>query len=310
MSASGLLYGGIAALVVAVFVLAAAVMPERQGKPGVTRGLATIDRRYARDIRAAGAGRAGGRADPFRLPGWLPDMAARLSPAGARNSMQGRLDVAGNPEGWTPDRVLAVKGLCLVVLGSLGVVLALRHPALLVLTGGVGAAAGFFLPDVLLYNSGLKRQRRLATSLPEALDLLTICVEAGLGFDAALAQIARNLNGPLAAEFARVLQEMQIGKSRPEAMRALAERTTVPELRAFVSALTQSTELGIPVANVLREQAKEMRVRRRQRAEAQAQRIPVKITFPLIGCLFPALFIVVIGAGVIQITHSLFHVLK
>jgi tight adherence protein C len=308
MSASGLLYGGIAALVLAVFALAGAVMPRRPEKPGVTRALATIDRRYTRDIRSGD--RVGGGADFLKLPGWLPDMAVRLSPASTRNSLQRRLDLAGNPDRWTPDRVLAVKGLGLVVLGSVGVALALRHPALLVLTGGVGAAAGFFLPDVLLYNSGLKRQQRLAVSLPEALDLLTICVEAGLGFDAALAQVARNLQGPLAAEFARVLQEMQIGKSRAEAMRALAERTSVPELRAFVSALTQSSELGIPVANVLREQAKEMRVRRRQRAEEQAQKIPVKITFPLIGCLLPALFVVVLGAGVIEIVHSLFHVLK
>jgi len=306
--ASGLLYGGIAALVLAVFALAAAVMPERPGKPGVTRALATIDKRYARDISTGG--RTGGGADLFKLPAWLPDMAVLLSPAGARNSLQRRLDLAGNPERWTPDRMLAVKGLLLVVFGSVGVVLALRHPALLVLTGGAGAAAGFFLPDVLLYNSGLKRQQRIVVSLPEALDLLTICVEAGLGFDAALAQVARNLKGPLAAEFARVLQEMQIGKSRAEAMRALAERTSVPELRAFVSALTQSAELGIPVANVLREQAKEMRVRRRQRAEAQAQKVPVKITFPLIGCLLPALFIIVLGAGIIEIVHTLFHAFK
>ena len=304
MSASGLLYGGIAALVLAVFALAIAVMPKRQGKPGVTQALATIDRRYTRDVGTGG--RTGGT-DLFKLPGWLPDMAVRLSPVGARNSMQRRLDRAGNPERWTPERMLAVKGLGLVVLGSVGAALALRHPALLVLTGAVGAAAGFFLPDVLLYNAGLKRQQRLAVSLPEALDLLTICVEAGLGFDAALAQVARNLNGPLAAEFARVLQEMQIGKSRAEAMRALAERTSVPELRVFVSALTQSAEMGIPVASVLREQAKEMRVRRRQRAEAQAQKIPVKITFPLIGCMLPALFIMVLGAGAIGIAHSLFH---
>jgi tight adherence protein C len=305
MSASGLLYGGIAALVLAVFALAAAVMPKRQGKPGVTQALATIDRRYTRDVGTGG--RTGGGADLFKLPNWLPGMAVRLSPAGARNSMQRRLDLAGNPQRWTPDRMLTVKGLGLVVLGSVGAALALRHPALLVLTGGVGAAAGFFLPDVLLYNSGLKRQKRLAVSLPEALDLLTICVEAGLSFDAALAQVARNLNGPLAAEFARVLQEMQIGKSRADAMRALAERTSVPELRMFVSALTQSAELGIPVASVLRAQAKEMRVRRRQRAEAQAQKIPVKITFPLIGCMLPALFVMVLGAGAIGIAHSLFH---
>jgi tight adherence protein C len=307
VSASGLLFGGIAALVLAIFALAAAVMPKRPEGPGVARALATIDRRYARDIRTSG--RPGG-GDFFKLPAWLPHIAVRLSPAGSRSSLQRRLDVAGNPERWTPDRILAVKGLLLVVLGSIGVLLGLRHPALLVLTVGAGAAAGFFLPDVLLYNSGLKRQQRLAVSLPEALDLLTICVEAGLGFDAALAQVARNQNGPLAAEFARVLQEMQIGKSRAEAMRALADRTSVPELRAFVSALTQSAELGIPVANVLREQAKEMRLRRRQRAEAQAQKVPVKITFPLIGCLLPALFIIVLGAGVIDIVHTLFHAFK
>jgi tight adherence protein C len=304
MFGSGLLYGGTAALVLAVVALAVALMPKRRGTRGVSQALAAIDRRYTRDNRTGG--RTGG-AGHLQLPDWLSDVAVRLSPGSVRTSLQRRLDVAGNPEGWTPDRVLASKALCLVVLGSIGALLALRHPALLVVTGGAGAAAGFFLPDVLVYNSGLKRQQRLAISLPEGLDLLTICVEAGLGFDAALAQVARNLKGPLAAEFARVLQEMQIGKSRAEAMLALAERTSLPELRAFVSALTQSAELGIPVASVLREQAKEMRVRRRQRAEAQAQKVPVKMTFPLIGCMLPALFVVVVGAGIIEIAHSLFH---
>jgi tight adherence protein C len=306
VSGSGLLYSGIGAFVLAVFALTATLVPNRQQKRGVTQALATIERRYTRDF---GAGRKGG-GGRLKLPDWLPDVAVRLSPGSARTSLQRRLDVAGNPPAWTPDRVLASKVLGLVVFGALGALFELQDPALLVLTGGVGAAAGFFLPDVWLYNSGLKRQQRLAASLPEGLDLLTICVEAGLGFDAALVQVARNLKGPLAAEFARVLQEMQIGKSRADAMRAMAERSSVPELRAFVSALTQSAELGIPVANVLREQAKEMRVRRRQRAEAQAQKIPVKITFPLIGCLLPAIFIIVLGAGIIEIAHSLLHAFK
>ena len=301
------LYAAIAALVLAIVGLAAAFVPTRPGKRGVPQALAAIDQRYTRTTDTGGQTRGGGH---FPLPGWLPNLVARLSPASARDTLQRRLDVAGNPAGWTPDRVLAAKALCLVVLGSIGALLALRHPALLLLTGGAGAAAGFFLPNVLLHNSGLKRQHRLAISLPEGIDLLTICVEAGLGFDAALAQVARNLKGPLAAEFARVLQEMHIGKSRAEAMRAMAERSSVPELRAFVSALTQSAELGIPVAMVLREQAKEMRVRRRQRAEAQAQKVPVKITFPLIGCLLPATFVIILGAGIISIVHSLFHVLK
>jgi tight adherence protein C len=308
VSHSGLLYGGLAALVLAIFALVAALMPARHGKRGVTQALAAIDQRYARGAGAGAGGRSGGTRH-LQLPEWLPGMAVRLSPSSARPSLQRRLDIAGNPEGWTPDRVLTTKALGLVICGAFGGLLALRHPALLIVAGCF-AVGGFFLPDVLLYNAGLKRQQRLAISLPEGLDLLTICVEAGLGFDAALAQVARNLNGPLAAEFARVLQEMQIGKSRAEAMRSLAERTNVPELRAFVSALTQSAELGIPVANVLREQAKEMRVRRRQRAEAQAQKVPVKITFPLIGLLLPSMFVVVLGPGLITIAHSLFHVLK
>jgi len=227
MSGSGLLYGGIAAFVLAVIALTAALVPRRQGKRGVTQALASIDQRYTRD--AGTAGRTGG-AGHFTLPDWLPDMAARLSPASARTSLQRRLDVAGNPQGWTPDRVLATKAVCVVVLGAVGALFALRHPALLVLTGGAGAAAGYFLPDVWLYNSGLKRQERLALSLPEGLDLLTICVDAGLGFDAALAQVARNLRGPLAAEFARVLQEMQIVSPAP---RQCGRWPSVPACRSY-----------------------------------------------------------------------------
>jgi len=202
--------------------------------------------------------------------------------------------------------MLAVKGLGLVGVGLLGVLYGLHNPEVLIIAGGLGAVFGFFLPDLLLYNSGLKRQDKIPRALPDALDMLTICVEAGLAFDAALAQVARYSTGPLAAEFARVLQEMQIGKSRSEALRSMGERTSSPELKAFISAMIQSAELGIPVAHVLREQAKEMRVRRRQRAEGQAQKVPVKITFPLILCLFPALLIVIIGPGIISIAHGLF----
>jgi tight adherence protein C len=301
VSGSVLLGVGIGAVALAVIAAAVAFMPARPEQPSISRALATIEARYSRDSRAGG-----NKKDPFKLPDWLERLAVRLSPAGIATVMQRRLDVAGNPAGWTTDRMLAVKGLGLVALGVLGALFGIRHPELLVVGGGIGAVIGFFLPDLLLHNSGLRRQQRIPRALPDALDMLTICVEAGLGFDAALAQVARNTPGPLAGEFARVLQEMQIGKSRAEAMRAMGDRTTVPELRAFVSAMIQASELGIPVAHVLREQAKEMRVRRRQRAEAQAQKVPVKITFPLILCLFPALLVVVLGPGIIQIAHSLF----
>jgi tight adherence protein C len=302
MPGSALLIGGIGAIVLAIAAMALALMPERQARPSVSRALATIEERYTRDAAA----RTGKTAEPFKLPDWLSRLAERLSPSGVATTMQRRLDFAGNPPGWTADRMLAVKGFGLLILGVIGALYGLHDPELLIVGAGLGAVIGFFLPDLLLYNSGQKRQQRIPANLPDALDMLTICVEAGLGFDAALAQVARNTKGPLAEEFARALQEMQIGKSRSEAMRAMADRTSVPELRAFVSALVQSSELGIPVAHVLREQSKEMRVRRRQRAEEQAQKVPVKITFPLILCLFPALLVLIIGPGIIEISHSLF----
>ena len=140
--------------------------------------------------------------------------------------------------------------------------------------------------------------------LPDALDLLTISVEAGLAFDAALSQVARNTDGPLAEEFFRVLQEMQIGLGRAEAMRALGERTDLPELRGFVSAMVQADSFGIPIASVLRVQASQMRIKRSQRAEELAQKVPVKILFPLIFCILPALFIVILGPAAITILHS------
>ncbi len=305
MFGSGLLYGGLGALVLSIVIVTAAVMPKRQGQPSVSQALTTIEKRYGRHGQAAAD-----HAQAPQLPVWLNGMAVLLSPAGVGSTMQRRLNVAGNPAGWTPDRMLTVKGLCLIAFGVLGALLGLHNLLLLVVGLAVGATAGFFLPDVLLYNAGLKRQQLIPIALPDALDLLTICVEAGLGFDAALAQVARNTQGPLAAEFARALQEMQFGKSRSDAMRAMAERCPVPELRSFVTALIQSTELGIPVGDILREQAKEMRVRRRQRAEAAAQKVPVKITFPLILCLFPALLVVVLGPGVIEIAHNLLHTLN
>jgi tight adherence protein C len=205
------------------------------------------------------------------------------------------------------DQVLAYKGVALLGGGFVGALAGSHAPARLVLFAIVGAAAGFWLPDLLIYNAGIKRQERIQKALPDSLDLLTISVEAGLGFDAALAQVARNTDGPIAGEFVRVLQEMQIGKSRQEALRGLGERTTVSDMRTFASAIVQADGLGIPVANVLREQANEMRLKRSQRAEEQAQKVTVKIMVPLVLCILPSLFVVVIGPGAISIVHAFSH---
>jgi tight adherence protein C len=203
---------------------------------------------------------------------------------------------------------MALKGVGLVFGLLIGVLLGV-HKAVgwLLLFALIGAAVGFLLPDILLRNAGQHRQEKLLNGLPDTLDMLTVCVEAGLGFDSALGRVATNTEGPMAEECARVMQEMQFGKSRTEALRSLADRTSVPEIKSFVSALIQASELGISVGTVLREQAVEMRIRRRQRAEEKAQKLPVKILLPLITCLLPAMFVVVLGPAAIKIVHTFNH---
>jgi tight adherence protein C len=294
-----LLDGVLIGLAIAMVVVAVAPAQSKAG--GIAGAAAVIEQRYAQHTDAE----QDGQASP--APPWLAGLGRRLSPASTAAKLQRRLDIAGNPERWNTERLFAVKAMGLIGLAGLGLLLGLHDATLAIPAIGAGGLAGFFVPDLLLYNAGIKRQLKIQQDLPDAMDMLTICVESGLGFDAAMARVARNSAGPVAAEFSRALQEIQIGKSRAQALRSLAERTTVAELRAFTSAVVQAGELGIPVADVLREQSKEMRLRRRQRAEEKAQQVPVKILFPLIGCLFPALFIIVIGPGAISIMHSLFH---
>jgi tight adherence protein C len=297
--ASVLLDGVFVGLAIALLVVA--VAPTRSRSGGIAGATAVIEQRYAQYTGADEESQGPG------APPWLSGIGQRLSPSGTVARLQRRLDIAGNPERWNTDRLFAVKAMGLIGLGGLGLLIEVHNPSMAILTVVIGGVAGFFLPDLLLLNTGIKRQQKIQQDLPDAMDMLTICVESGLGFDAAMARVARNSKGPVAAEFSRALQEIQIGKSRSQALRSLADRTTVAELRSFTSAVVQAGELGIPVADVLREQAAEMRLRRRQRAEEKAQQVPVKILFPLIGCLFPALFIIVIGPGAISIMHSLFH---
>jgi tight adherence protein C len=294
-----LLDGVLVGLAIAMVVVA--LVPARSKADGIAAATAVIEQRYAQHADTDEDGQAPA------APPWLAGIGRRLSPSGTAAKLQRRLDIAGNPERWNTDRLFAAKAMGLAGLAGLGLLIGLHDLTLAVPAIGLGGLAGFFLPDLLLINTGIKRQQKIQRDLPDSMDMLTICVESGLGFDAAMARVARNSEGPVAAEFSRALQEIQIGKSRAQALRSLAERTTVAELRAFTSALVQAGELGIPVADVLREQSKEMRLRRRQRAEEKAQQVPVKILFPLIGCLFPALFIIVMGPGAISIMHSFSH---
>ena len=230
----------------------------------------------------------------------------RISGADTAERIRRKLDLAGNPAGWTVDRVLSGKviGAVAGLVGGLLFQLMLTSPAIKIVIVVGAVVVGFFAPNLYLYQKSHERADRLQHDLPDAIDLLTISVESGLGFDAALQQVARNTEGPLAEELSRVMREMQIGQGRADALRAMGERTSVADLRTFVGAMVQADAFGIPVAQVLRVQSAEMRVKRRQRAEEKAQQVPVKITIPLIFCILPTLFIAVMGPAVLSIMDS------
>ena len=234
----------------------------------------------------------------------LGDAAKRLTPAGVVQRLRQELLYAGSPEGWDAERILVIKLLLTAGLGLIGflasIALGPTAPMVFVLTG-FGLFVGWFAPEWVLRSRAGKRQEEIARTLPDALDLLSITVEAGLGFDAALQRVSREMGGALGQEMFRVVQEMRLGRSRQEALRGLAQRSNVPSLREFVLAMIQADIFGISISQVLRVQADELRVRRRQAVEEKAQRIPIKMLFPLILFILPATFIVLTGPGVLRI---------
>ena len=236
----------------------------------------------------------------------LKQFARRMTPSGLVESLEKRIILAGRPEAWPIERVLAAK-LILAAMGLLvGVVRISSAPGRMsVFLAIIAVAAGYFIPDLLLSARGKNRQLEIQLKLPDTLDQLMICVEAGLGFEAALARAGRTGTGPLADEIVRTLQEMQVGSTRAQALRNLTARTDVPELRRFVLALQQAEAYGMPLADVLRTQSAELRVKRRQRAEEHAMKIPVKVIFPLVFCILPTLFIVILGPAGIRMARFL-----
>lgn len=300
---------GVVLVLVALLLVGMALTPDAGQTSGVTRSLAAIqaitsapkplrdelDRPFAERVLEPLQARA------LRL-------GRRLSGAESAERIRKKLDFAGNPRDWSVDRVVSGKVIGAVsltlVAGALALVVGVSVPIAIVMLLG-GLAVGFFVPDLYLYQKTYERTERMQRELADAIDLMTISVESGLGFDAALQQVARNTEGPLADEFSRVLREMQIGQGRAVALRALGDRTNVPDLKAFVGAMVQADSFGIPIGQVLRTQSTEMRVKRRQRAEHKAQQVPVKITVPLIFCILPCLFIAVMGPAVISIMENM-----
>lgn len=230
-----------------------------------------------------------------------------ITPAGYLDRVRRKLARAGAPELSAVDRFLVLKILC-TVLAPVSAVILLVVVGLGGLSGlllaGLTALVLFLGPDVLLDRRVERRVRSMQIALPEVIDLLVISVEAGLGFEQALDRVVLSVPGPLSDEFARMLGEVRAGASRSEAMRALEERLDFPEIRTFILAMLQADTFGVSIARVLRTQADELRVRRRQAAQERAQKAPVKMLIPMVFCIFPALFVVVLGPAALEIADN------
>lgn len=293
----GPVLAAVAAVSVALPLLGWAVLarPDRvqqQVRANLTRRLQPAE------AEATGAG-GGSR------PSVLHSLVRRLTPSSTERRLERLLSRAGRPAAWPMERLLAAKVLLPLVVAVLGALYLHSTPRpLMVLVVLVALVVTHLLPELLLHSRGLERGAAITLALADTLDQMTIAVEAGLGFDSAMARAGRNGKGPLADELVRTLQDIQMGHSRRLAYEGLAERSNVPDLRHFVRAVLQADAYGIAVADVLRTQAAEMRMKRRQRAEEKAMQIPVKVIFPLMLCILPCLFIVLLGPAVLDIVAT------
>jgi tight adherence protein C len=250
--------------------------------------------------RPALAGRSG--------PGASARLARSLTPQGTTARINRLLATAGRPAAWPLPKVVAAKLVLAAVSGSLGALVLLARPgAFFAVVVVLVTVVAYFVPELLLHSRGQERQQEIQLELADTLDQMTIAVEAGLGFESAMARAGQTGKGPLAEELVRTLQDIAVGQPRREAYLAMAERTGVTDLRRFIRAVVQADAYGVSIADVLRTQAAEMRLKRRQRAEEKAMQIPVKVIFPLILCILPTLFIVLLGPAAMDIAKAFSH---
>jgi tight adherence protein C len=245
------------------------------------------------------------------LVGRLSSSVSRVTSSSFTDRTEKRLALAGNPGDLRVADWIGIKAI-VAILGAIlffflfGVVGLLGFPFLIgVLLAAVGGLFGYTIPEFWLGGRIKKRQHAILLMIPDALDLLTISVRAGLGFDSALGKVVEKLPGALSDEFRRALAEVRVGKQRREALRDIVSRTEVPPLTNFIGAIIQAEQLGVSISKVLQVQSEQLRIERRQRAEEAAAKAPIKMLFPLVGCIFPSLFIVILGPAIILIVINL-----
>ena len=242
------------------------------------------------------------------LAGRLSGAVARFTSSSFTDRTERRLAMAGNPGEMKVSDWLGIKAIAAGVTAGVaflifGIIIGdLVQGMLLAL---VGLGIGYLAPEFWLGSRIRKRQKGIILQIPDALDLLTISVRAGLGFDAALGKVVEKLKGPLVDEFRRALAEVRVGKARREALRDIVPRTEVQPLTNFIGAIIQAEQLGVSISKVLQVQSEQLRIERRQRAEEMAAKAPIKMLFPLVGCIFPSLFVVILGPALILIMQNL-----
>jgi tight adherence protein C len=288
------LYVGLGALAVSVPLV---LVGARRAKATATAQRETVRYLGQDGFVTVPAGRA---ASPSRI---FAGIGRRLSPRSYLAGLRERLAKAGDRR--SVEQFLALKGMGFACGVTFGIVVTMSSPGAGIPLGTLVAALGLFAPDVLLRRRIDSRSEAIRRTLPEALDLMAISVEAGVGLEGAMKRAVEDIGGPLGEEFGRMLHDMQLGATRREAFQGLRDRVEVSELSAFVLALLQAETLGVAIGRVLTTQAAEMRRKRRQRAHERAAKTPVKILFPLVFGIFPALLIVVLGPAVIRIMGSL-----
>jgi tight adherence protein C len=296
MTAEIMLYAGAGVLTAGVLLLAGALLSQPARRAG---GASSIDLRQVVLRQRARK----------RILGPVTDAVMRrfhsLTPTGALERLDKKIDYAGARATWTADRLIGTKVLLGTVGAFIGVYRVLNAATPLnVLSALLLAGGGFGLPDLVLARRAKDRRQNIDLELPDLLDQMVVSVEAGLGFEAAMSRVAKSNDGALAHELSRVLQDVRFGMARREAFQKLLSRADSGDLKQFVNAITQAERLGMPLADVLRVQADEMRKKRRMRAEETALKIPVKLVFPLLFCIMPALFVVIIGPAVIRVAES------
>jgi tight adherence protein C len=239
----------------------------------------------------------------------LGEIAIRFTPQNALQSISKKLELAGSPARMDPTMLLALQFIGALIFGGL-VLLVFSLGSLTwplgrkILVALIFCFLGFYFPQLWLSSKISRRQKEIRKAMPDALDLLTICVEAGLGFDAAMSKVSEKWESELSMAFARVIQEIQLGKVRREALRDMSERIGLPELTSFVAAVIQSEQLGVSMAKVLRIQSDQMRVKRRQMAEEEAHKAPLKMLIPMTLLIFPSLMIVLLTPAALRLFHS------